>query len=732
MSDTQHYRFQEFTEFLQRRGRLVLAVTALLMIGSVMGIVQLNIDTRFDVFMPPDSASRDAMTEMTAAFGDGGQLVALVETSHDQAALADLVGLTEELSAISGVASAEPPLPKGVLSLSSAMFEMAKSRLSEITGGATLPTHEGQSYAVFRLMMESGTALQHAVDRIETTFADAGKTVLLSGEPYLEAKVFDYVLRILLFLPPAAVLLMLLVFRLRIGSARATILSMVPAIVGAAITLGAVAWFAGSVSVVSALVPIFVIVLGSADGLHLTSHVMDELGAGATNTEAVAKTLRAVGVPIIVTTVTTMAGFLSLLTINSAAIRGLAVSAAAGVFVAGVATWFILPALLLKQRPLQRAKRGGPGLLDRVFSRMCGWPALILVLVLIVGFIPGARMLRANFSMIDVYKPSTEVRQNLYRVGEVMGGSIPVYLSFDAEEPYDPELARAVLSFHERVEETGIVSHSVSLYRTVERAMEMQTGTARYPDSAAEARAAVEMIRSASPGFLDTFVAESGLGRAVFFLSDLDNTTLQTFRDAAQAISEHSGFDFKAVGAAFVMKEMNDQIIPQQVGSLLLAAAVVLVLSTLAQRSLGLGAASTVPILVTLLVVFGVMGYASIDLSIITGIMSGLTVGVGIDYAIHYVSLFKQARMRGSSDPAGEALSYVATPVVANALGLAVGFTAMALSPLQIHVTLSILMWVTMAVSALVTLTLLPTITGWRHRHSAKRPSRLPRPRGRP
>ncbi len=52
----------------------------------------------------------------------------------------------------------------------------------------------------------------------------------------------------------------------------------------------------------------------------------------------------------------------------------------------------------------------------------------------------------------------------------------------------------------------------------------------------------------------------------------------------------------------------------------------------------------------------------------------------------------------------------MATPVLANALGLAIGFSVMALSPLQIHVTLATLMSVTMLVSALLSLTLLPTI----------------------
>ena len=74
-------------------------------------------------------------------------------------------------------------------------------------------------------------------------------------EPYLQAAVFRYIIRILVTIPPVVIVLMLGVFRLRVGSMRATILSMIPAIVGAALTLGGIAWIQGTISIVSVLVP---------------------------------------------------------------------------------------------------------------------------------------------------------------------------------------------------------------------------------------------------------------------------------------------------------------------------------------------------------------------------------------------------------------------------------------------------------------------------------------------
>jgi len=92
--------------------------------------------------------------------------------------------------------------------------------------------------------------------------------------------------------------------------------------------------------------------------------------------------------------------------------------------------------------------------------------------------------------------------------------------------------------------------------------------------------------------------------------------------------------------------------------------------------------------------------------------MMGITVGVGIDYAIHYSSLYRYQKQKGEKAPASQALNYVATPILANAMGLSIGFTALALSPFQVHATLTQIMWVTMVLSSFLSLSLLPTLLG--------------------
>ncbi len=711
-----------FTRFLGEHRGLVLVASALVIAFAIAGVRRLDVDTDFDVFMPSESVRLEALRTMSASFGDSDQLLVLAriatpESDTGTALLREIRRLPDisiALEAIDGVAAAQSPIPPAIARLEGAELMAALNQFQAISPGGALVEHEGSRYAVFRVLMTEHSRPQQIVEAVRDVFGEQQIPVVLAGEPYLQSEVYTYVYQIVTRLPPIALILILLVFRLRIGSFLATGLSLLPAVSGAIITLGAIGWTTGGISIMSALVPVFVIVIGSADGLHVTSHVIDRLNEGKTPHDAVAETLKAVGIPVILTTLTTMVGFLSLTLINSVAINELGVVAAGGVLIAGIATWVILPTVLLMIRPRPKPQASRDTWTVRFLSAVRGAPAIIVASLLLVVSIPGALRLQANFSMIDVYKPTTEIRQNLELASDILGGAIPVYVTFDHGSDFGPTRAEAILQLQDRAVEAGIAGRTVSVYSLIRDAWTHSGAPGAYPPDAESAEMLLSRLPVDTDAMLSGFRASDGSGRAVFFLPNLDDATLRAFEELAAGIATAHNRNINPVGTAFIMKEMNDQIINQQLGALLLAVSVTFLLIAFTQRSLWTGFLATVPILITLIVMFGVMGYAGIALSVITAIMSGLTIGVGIDYSIHYVSLLRYEQRRETPEPSRSALRYVATPVLANALGLAIGFTAMAFSPMQIHVTLSVLMWVTMLVSAALSLTLLPTIEGIR------------------
>ncbi len=93
----------------------------------------------------------------------------------------------------------------------------------------------------------------------------------------------------------------------------------------------------------------------------------------------------------------------------------------------------------------------------------------------------------------------------------------------------------------------------------------------------------------------------------------------------------------------------------------------------------------------------------------VTAIASSIVIGVGIDYAIHFVAAIDHAR------PAGDgyslrAIDHAGRPIIANALGVAVGLTGLWLSPFRFHPHISMIMWVAMVTAALTALLIIPAL----------------------
>ncbi len=92
-----------------------------------------------------------------------------------------------------------------------------------------------------------------------------------------------------------------------------------------------------------------------------------------------------------------------------------------------------------------------------------------------------------------------------------------------------------------------------------------------------------------------------------------------------------------------------------------------------------------------------------------TAVISSIVIGVGIDYAIHFVAAI-DLRARDGAGYVFRAIDRAGRPIVANALGIAIALTALWLSPLKIHSQVSMIMWVAMTVAALTALTVIPAL----------------------
>jgi len=205
------------------------------------------------------------------------------------------------------------------------------------------------------------------------------------------------------------------------------------------------------------------------------------------------------------------------------------------------------------------------------------------------------------------------------------------------------------------------------------------------------------------------FSEEDNKVRLLVFPANMNNATLGNIEDIVD--EDDNSY---ITGVQFLMKDLNEQISQMQLYSILIALGAVLVMLIITIKSLKISVISLLPIILSILGVYAFLGISQISLNVTTTIIFSITIGVVIDYAVHFSSVYKVFLDENmtKNQAVVKAYKYTSRPIIANALGISIGFTILMLSPLRIHFNVAVLMWVSMGVSVLMTLTLLPTLLG--------------------
>ncbi len=176
--------------------------------------------------------------------------------------------------------------------------------------------------------------------------------------------------------------------------------------------------------------------------------------------------------------------------------------------------------------------------------------------------------------------------------------------------------------------------------------------------------------------------------------------------------AEVQSLQFQQTGMHLISVNVDNRIIFSQLSSLGLAVLMATILLMLQFRSFVAGLLGMIPMLLTLLVNFGVMGAFKIDLEPATVLIASMVVGVGIDYTIHFMSrtrleMIRRGEMAGALDVT---LRTAGRAIVINALTVAGGqlvFLAGQMVPLK---TFGVLLALAMLISALTSVIVMPAI----------------------
>ena len=201
-------------------------------------------------------------------------------------------------------------------------------------------------------------------------------------------------------------------------------------------------------------------------------------------------------------------------------------------------------------------------------------------------------------------------------------------------------------------------------------------------------------------------------GRVIALLTTDRSSVVRAVVQRALEVPVPEGLDVAIAGHGAVVLGATDEIIYGQFNSLIITAGVVLVIMAILFRKFGLGMVAVIPLVLTILINFGIMGALNLDLNIATVIIAALVFGIGIDYSIHLIEAARlnYRQVRDKTAALALAVRTTAEPIAINSMTLAAGFLVMTVSQLKPLYYLGNLISATMIISALLTIIAVPTL----------------------
>jgi predicted RND superfamily exporter protein len=188
------------------------------------------------------------------------------------------------------------------------------------------------------------------------------------------------------------------------------------------------------------------------------------------------------------------------------------------------------------------------------------------------------------------------------------------------------------------------------------------------------------------------------------FLSDFNVTTVNEY-DAK----------FTHTGIVPILKKMEEELTPTQISSVLIALILITIILSVIFRSTLVGFISVVPIILTVLVNFAIIGYLNIGLDSFIAMIASITIGLGVDYSIHFTSRFRRElfQVKDTLEALKRTFTTTGVAIIINSLSVGLGFVVLMLGPCQ-HVRMfGRLTALTMITSTIFTLAVLPALTLW-------------------
>ena len=467
--------------------------------------------------------------------------------------------------------------------------------------------------------------------------------------------------------------------------------------------------------------PIILLTIANSDGVHVMTKFFKEMRLKGDVPQALATTMDSLLVPIFLTSITTVAAFLTMISSPLEPMIGYGITVSAGIIWAWFLSSVLLPAVIsIKKWNLESKAIKEMSLIEKMVDHL-GKVVLIhpkyvfsAGIILVVFGLFGFHKISIDVNFANFFKPGSEIRDSMNFMDQEMTGTLDLRVRIDGDMR-DPHVLNDVSSLQSFLEREDKVSLSYSFADVVKQMhrtfMDDELTHYTIPDSASKIKNLITGFSSDYSSVVDDMDYKSGLVTVLAKIMSTDE--IFHFANKTDAyIDENltSDMSITVTGMIIVIRDMVIMIIRSSAFSITFSLIVIGLIASVFFKRIIWGTLAVIPLTSAVILNFGLMGHFGVTLNHITAILSSIIIGVGVDFAIHYISQFRRLSRKVNPDQLSrEVIDDVGYPIILDACSN-MGFGALMFSVFLPIQYIGGLMVFAMVSTSLGTLTMLSAL----------------------
>ena len=487
--------------------------------------------------------------------------------------------------------------------------------------------------------------------------------VRVSGMPYIRTLNAQNIQNEIALFVGGALGITAIIFFFFFRSFRATFITLLVVMIGVTWAFGFIGLFRYEITVLSALIPPLIIVIGVPNAVFLINKYQQEIKKHGQQAKALQRVISKIGNATLMTNITTASGFATFVFVKSSLLREFGILASVNIISIFILALLIIP-ILYSFMPIPKKKHLNH-LEKRWIEDVVNWMEKMVrnhkitiyfatVIVIIAGII-GVYKIKVSGSLIEDMPKSLEFYQDIKFFENEFGGIMPLEILVDTKREKGVmklSTLKRMEKLNEAIESFPELSKPISVTNLIKYSKQAYyKGNPKYYQLPTKQEQnyifSYTKNSNSDAGMLKNFVDSTArFARITTFMKDIGTEKMDVIQKRLKTVIAKEfpseKYDVSLTGKALVFIKGTNYLIKNLVFSLSLAILLIAIFMAWMFRSPQMIFISLIPNILPLLITAGLMGFFEIPIKPSTILVFSIAFGISVDDTIHFLAKYRQ------------------------------------------------------------------------------------------